>query len=418
MRQVVIVAPEFPPNNLVGVHRNRFIASHLEKFGYKPTILTVKSKYYKEKLDPELLELLPKNLKIIKTKAFKPNKIIGDTSIRCFFQHWFKLRKLAKKADVDFIFISLFPAYSTIIGRLIYEEFKIPYCIDYQDPWVNETKHKLKILSKAWLSQKIALFLEPIAVKKASILMSVSKSTLTGVIARNSALKKVKILISPIGFDPEDFKENNQLKTKADSSTNEFTFTYAGVMPEKLKEVLSVFLESIRDHNPKKVTYSFIGTGKYNNQKFEPNVESMSKKMKLEKGLVKETAHRIPYTECLESLSKSDAILVIGSTEEHYTASKIFPAVFSKKPVFAILHEKSSAAKILKESMSAEVVTFKDLDELKRKKGEINKKLNRITRGEFNITKVNYKYFNQFTAESSAKLLAKAIDEVIQRKNK
>ena len=41
--------------------------------------------------------------------------------------------------------------------------------------------------------------------------------------------------------------------------------------------------------------------------------------------------------------------MVIGSTEVHYTASKTFQAILSKRPVFSIFHELSSANSILKE---------------------------------------------------------------------
>ena len=41
--------------------------------------------------------------------------------------------------------------------------------------------------------------------------------------------------------------------------------------------------------------------------------------------------------------SSSDAVLVLGSTERHYTPSKVFQAILSKRPVFAMLHAESTA---------------------------------------------------------------------------
>lgn len=413
MKNIIIVAPEFPPNNLVGVHRNRFLAAHLEEFGYKPTVLTVKSKFYKEKLDSELEHLVPKNINIIKTNAFKANKIIGDTSIRCFFQHWKTLRKLAKQKKIDIIFISLFPAYSTLLGRLMYEEFKIPYCIDYQDPWVAQSKFKHRLLSKAWISDKLARILEPIATKKISLLMSVSQSYLTGVLKRNPKLKKIKTVIAPIGFEPNDYL----LKEKKEILKNKyFTFTYAGAALPKSYPVLNAFFTAVEKYNDekenKKVKIKFIGTGFNTNDEKSFNIKPHAKNHNLYESTVTEQPARIPYCDCLHMLESSDCILIIGSTEKHYTASKIFPAVFSKKPVLAILHEQSSAAKMLKESNAGVVITFKDKKDLEHKINQIKIAIEKITSENYNLKKVNYDYFNAFTAKSCAHKLSKALENI------
>jgi hypothetical protein len=51
----------------------------------------------------------------------------------------------------------------------------------------------------------------------------------------------------------------------------------------------------------------------------------------------------------LNFLSNADKLLVLGSTEAHYTASKIFQTLLSKRPVFAVFHHLSSACNIMQE---------------------------------------------------------------------
>ena len=56
-----------------------------------------------------------------------------------------------------------------------------------------------------------------------------------------------------------------------------------------------------------------------------------------------EHPHRIGYVDTLNHLERCGAVLVLGSTERHYTPSKVFQAILSKRPVFAMLHAESTA---------------------------------------------------------------------------
>jgi hypothetical protein len=83
--------------------------------------------------------------------------------------------------------------------------------------------------------------------------------------------------------------------------------------------------------------------------------------------LVSETPQRIPYLEALGLLRKADTILLIGSDEPHYTASKIFPALLAGRPCLALFHRASSAHESLKRHEQVRVLGFDttvDLDSL------------------------------------------------------
>ncbi len=415
-------APNFPPSNLTCVHRPRFLAAHLKKFGWEPTVLTIRPEYYQEKLDYDLDGLLPKDLKIIRTKAFKPGKLIGDTSIRCFFWHWRELRKLARKKEMDFLFISLSPAISTLLGRLIYEEFKIPYCIDFQDPWVKENHDRRPLFSKAWVAERLAKVLEPFAVKKAAMIMSVADSYIEGVISRNPHLKKIKKVIVPIGFEPEDYKEIIHLCKQPYIFRKEkgsFNFIYAGAALPKAYPVLRALFKSLKrleKENPKvfeKIRIYFIGTGRSPDDAGAFNIRPVAEEFNLYAKTIFEYPARISYLDVLHHLKEADAILIVGSTEKHYTASKVFEAVFSKKPILALLHRESTALKILTESRAGQTVSFTGAEDLDNCILKICQKIETIVSGQFNKANVDYSYFNQFTAEASAEKLAVAMDRAL-----
>jgi len=81
-------------------------------------------------------------------------------------------------------------------------------------------------------------------------------------------------------------------------------------------------------------------------------------------GCVSETPQRVPYLQALDLLANSDALILIGSDEPHYTASKIYPALLSGRPILAIFHKASSSYDILKRSGGARVIGFGGSEEL------------------------------------------------------
>lgn len=60
----------------------------------------------------------------------------------------------------------------------------------------------------------------------------------------------------------------------------------------------------------------------------------------------------------------ADGVLILGGTEPHYTPSKVYQAILSKKPIIAILHKLSFALALLKKSSSAKVLDFNGSDDL------------------------------------------------------
>jgi hypothetical protein len=73
---------------------------------------------------------------------------------------------------------------------------------------------------------------------------------------------------------------------------------------------------------------------------------------------VDERPARVSYLDSLQLLVDSNALLLIGSEEPHYTASKVFPYILSGRPILAVFHEDSSFIDILQNAGSSRVVTF------------------------------------------------------------
>jgi hypothetical protein len=80
--------------------------------------------------------------------------------------------------------------------------------------------------------------------------------------------------------------------------------------------------------------------------------------------LVRETPGRVPYLAALSLLANAHALLLIGSDEPHYTASKIYPALLSGRPWLSLFHRRSSAHEILSAAGGGRAIAFGDPAEL------------------------------------------------------
>src|ERR1700761_7146737 len=97
-KSILIVSPYFPPSTLAGVHRARHLAKHLPATGWQPIVLCVDERFHEEKLDPELAELVPGDVEVVKTKAL-PARLtrctgLGDLSLRAFFHLRSAMRRI------------------------------------------------------------------------------------------------------------------------------------------------------------------------------------------------------------------------------------------------------------------------------------------------------------------------------------
>ena len=215
MKNILIITPHYPPSNLAAVHRSRLFAQHLPSFGWIPIILTIQEKFYEEQLDWNLFDLIPQNQRIEKVKAFKITKprIIGDIGLRGFFQLRRRALELIKSEKIDFVYIPIPSFYMALIGPYLFKKTGVKYGIDYIDPWVHQFPGSDKLFSRHWFSTQLAKFLEPIAVKHASLISGVSEGYYTPVLERNPHLKNQVITAAmPYGGEEADYAAKQRIQ--------------------------------------------------------------------------------------------------------------------------------------------------------------------------------------------------------------
>ena len=356
------------------MHRVRQSVPYLKNYGWNPIVVCVDEKYVEGAKDERLLSSLPANLSIIKIKAFSSiwtRKIgLGALALRSLFFYFFAVNKLIKSKKIDLIYFSTtcFPV--LILGNFWRWYYKIPYVIDMQDPWYSTyyiDKPKNERPKKYWFSYYLNKFLEPIAMKSCSGLISVSDSYIKQLHERYPDLRtKVNATITFGAFDKDiEIAKNLDLSKVLLLNPEHKYILYVGRGGYDMHQALSLFFGAFkkgletnyRVYNNFRVL--FVGTSYAPNGKGKKTIEHVAVKVGIE-NYVTEFTDRVPYYEGLSLLQKATILFIPGSDDPAYTASKLYPYILTKKPIIGIFHKQSSAKKILEETKSGLVHTLED----------------------------------------------------------
>lgn len=364
-KKILIISPHYPPSNLAAVHRSRLFAQHLPSFGWEPVVLTVHEDYYEETLDHNLERLLPKEQRIEKVKAWRITKprLIGDIGLRAFFQLRKRAVQLVKEERIDFVYIPIPSFYAALLGPYIKRKTGVAYGIDYIDPWVHRFPGSDRLFSRHWFSTQLAQWLEPKAVKHCSLITGVAQGYYEAVLQRNPHLREKCITgAMPYGGEATDHEKVKELSLSPYlfQKNKKLQLVYAGAMLPKAYQPFEQILQAIAANLSvfENVEFHFIGTGKTPNDAEGFNIKPLAEKYGLWKTVVFEYPQRIPYLDVLTHLEASDGVFILGSTEAHYTPSKTYQAVLSKKPVLAVLNAESTAVEVLRIARAGEVLDF------------------------------------------------------------
>lgn len=422
MKKIIIISPHFPPSNLTAVHRSRFIANHLPSFGWEPIILTVHEDYYEEDLDRNLEKLLPPALRIEKVKAMSVGRprLIGDIGIRGFRSLYKRGKAIIQKEKIDFVYIPIPSFYAALLGRALNATTGVAYGIDYIDPWVHEFPGSDRLFSRHWWATRVSTFLEPIAVKKASLITGVAASYYEGVKERNPDLvKRSDFVVLPFGIEQSDIEKIKDLNIRPylfNDLPGKIRLVYAGAMlPKAYKPLEEIFrvISANREAFSQLEIY-FIGSGKSPNDSNGYNIKSCAEKYNLWQEVIYEYPRRIPYLDVLVHLSAASGIFILGSTEPHYTPSKVYQALLSQRPILAILHEESTAVGIIREAGEGAILTFKGEEGMIRIKDGIQMKWNDFLALEkdFDPSKINHSVFKHYSAKTITKILVDQLNKI------
>lgn len=425
-RKCIIVAPYFPPSSLAGVHRPRHLAKHLPEHGWIPTILAVAPTHYIEANDDALAAMVPSSVDIRRVGALSAafTGVVGIREIS--LRSWFGLRRALDEmlgtGEYAAVLITGSPYFPMLFSKRIERRYGVPVVLDFQDPWVSNWGAKQPFGSKVGISHWLAKRLEPVAMRHCSWVTSVSKVQNRQMAERYPWFAANRMAAIPIGSDPADFEHLRDVKDSRAGQwldSDRVNLSYVGTfLPEAapLVRTLFVALAALRAAAPAlvdRLRLNFIGTSNQPGITDRYGITPLAREAGVA-DIVSETPERIPFLDALGVLANSDGILMVGSTEPHYTASKIYPGLMSGRPFLSLFHESSSAHEILSAAGGGVALSFQDENELHGLKSEISEALSILVRQPEGLGRADPVVYAPYTASAVAGEFAAIFDRLVE----
>jgi len=376
MRRALIVSPHFPPVNAPDHQRVRMSLPHLGEFGWSATILTVTADCIEGiTLDSLLERTLPEDLDVVRVGAV-PAAItrlvgLGNLALRSLPYLYQSGARMLRSQSFDLVYFSTTQFLVTILGPIWKRKFRVPYVVDFQDPWLDDYYERTGVSPpggkrKYQLSRAMARLLEPRVTRSVSQVISVSPVYAETLLARYHHLQRDQFTVLPFGAAERDFELLRSLEIKQrvfNPRDGQQHWVYIGRGGRDMWPALRLFFSGLaallqRDLDPRnKLRLHFVGTSYAPARHAEKTIEPIAQEFGVG-DLVQEETNRIPYFEALKTLKDSHALAIIGSDSPGYSASKLYPYMFARKPLLAILHRDSPAVQILRQCRAGEIVGF------------------------------------------------------------
>ena len=358
---------------MAGVHRTRILAKDLPACGWEPVVFCVDERHHEQRLDHDLAALVPAETRVVKVGAL-PTRLcravgIGDLGIRGFGALRSAISRFLDKESADVLFITALPGFPLVMGPGLKRRHGIPFVADFQDPWLPQDHKTARPLTKLWAAHGIAALGEPYALTHADHVTAVSELTNALLRARYPELPAERFSAIPIGGDVNDFeylRSHERPCPWVDKTSGGITISYVGNVWTRAYETLKAVFTAVAllklSHQRlyEKLQLVFVGSS---NQPSAPSIEVV---MPIARSvgvaeIVREEPSRVPYLDALNIMVHSDIILMLGSDEPHYTASKLYPALLANRSILGIFHEGSSVCSISREVGGVKLVTFGDM---------------------------------------------------------
>lgn len=438
MKNLLVVAYYFPPSGGPGVQRVLKLIKYIREFGWNPIILTVKDAQY-QAIDYSLLEEVPQDCIIYKTKIFEPYDIyrlltgkakdqpidvnnikkenqkrklsekvaefiratlfIPDARIAWYFSAKSTLKQIFKEQKIDAVYSSSPPYTCSLIAKYVKKKYHIPWIAGFRDPWTD-----FLTTPKRWFLPKyIDKKLEKSVFQSADLVECAWEGIIKDALKKYADLQSTKFVHNPNGFDSADYPEFNETRNER------FTLTYTGSMyGRRNPDSLFKAIEKLVDENKieqNQFTLQFIG-------RFGSEIHEMFENTKLKENIKK--INYLPHSESLKKLVQSDALLLIvdeAKESEEIVPGKVYEYLGTKKPLLVIAPEKGAVADLIYETGAVLVAhqtqiakiadNFLTLFNL----WKINKKLSGI----------NEEKINKYERRESAKYLSNLLNNLTKK---
>ena len=376
LRRVLIVSPHFPPTNAADHHRVRLALPHFAEHGWEAEVLAVRPEAIESVPDPDLGKSLPAGSVVHRVSAvpFRWTRRFscGNLAARAYWSLRFRGDTLLATGRFDLVFFSTTQFGVLRLAPYWQRRYAVPYVLDFQDEWVSSyyrrhPRHprpggRLKYA----LSQWRARWQERAVVRGAAQIVSVSTAYHRSLRRRHPRLARAALHVLPFGGAAADFSFLEKLGSRQtffapqDGCTHWVSIGRGGAdMLPAVGAFFSALARALEKRllNADGLRIHFLGTSYAPPEMARKSFNALARAHGLEK-IVTEHPQRIPYFTALDCLRSAHAVLVFGSDEGSYAASKIYPAILAERPLLAVVHKRGAAAEVLRALRIGTLVPF------------------------------------------------------------
>jgi glycosyltransferase involved in cell wall biosynthesis len=391
VKKVLIITYYWVPAGGGGVQRWVKFVKYFRRFGWEPVIYTVSNGDY-PLLDPSLEKNIPEGVEVIRTPIWEPydlyNKLTGKKKgekieanflsqgkkldwkkrlavwmrgnffipdARCF---WIKpsityLTKYLQENNIDAIISTGPPHTCHRIAYGLKKKFKLPWIVDYRDPWTQIDFYNDLHLS-AWADRRHKR-MEKEVLDSCDIITPIGKTMKEDL----QSLTNTRVEVVTNGYDEEDKKQDG-----ANKLDEKFSIVYIGTMNNaRDPKALWAALHELKNDGHElfdKLEVRLVGAIE----------ESIFESIRTN-GLDKYITHikYIPHNEVLKMQNQAQVLLlVINDTwnAKSILTGKIFEYLASNRPVLCIGPHDGDAAEIINSAGAGVVIGYKEIAEMKQ----------------------------------------------------
>ena len=364
-KKVLFIPYNYPPRGGVAVLRTIKFLKYLPKFGWDPTVLTLKTSRYMMK-DLTLGREVPDSVRIYRVRQFGRRFIMllvkaglgswiqfPDKEASWVITAFLRALGIIKRGKIPIIYTTSPPHSTHLVGYLCKQVTGVKWIADFRDLWCGNPLFVPDEGREKRLHEK----LEKKVIVNADFVLANTPQALS-YFTKTYPLLAYKFIYLPNGFDPEDFNHIQQNKVN-----NKMTFTYVGTYGGR--RPMNYFFQALReflDETPgseQKIEVVFVGA-------VSVVAQRLAKELGLD-SLIRFKGH-LPHKEAIASILESD-VLLLFQFEDHggSTAlpSKVFEYMKAGKTILAQTCEGPSTD-VVRNYKGGHVTDPKDIKQIKR----------------------------------------------------
>lgn len=349
-RRLLIVSPHFPPSSTADMHRVRVLAPLLEKHGWEVHVLAVHPDQVAAPRDQWLLDGLPPELPVerVRTLGLGAARLpgLGTLGLRALPALERAGNRALAGGGFDMVYFSTTMFEVHVLGPRWKRKHGVPFAMDYQDLWVSDYYRerpgevppggRLKYAAASTLHR----WMEPRVLRACSGITSVSGDYPEILRRRYPEIFPLATLVQPF---PASLRDMARIPPGPVPVGR--TWLYVGRGGKDMHTALRGLFRALSERMPPSLRGNlrlrFVGTSYAAAGCGHATIAPLAAEYGLQ-DIVEESPDRITYSQALALIRSADALIVPGSDDPAYTASKIYPYLLADRPLLAIFHRNSS----------------------------------------------------------------------------